>query len=113
MESFLAKVGLKAPYLIAGVFGGIFLVYFGGRPKTVREKIKAIITVILSAVATGYLTPLVISVSPDLVTGEYGLAFIIGLFGMGLIHGLLNFINDFIKDWSNTLNKLVRVIRGK
>jgi len=74
MENFLAKVGLKAPYLIAGVFGGIFLVYFGGRPKTIREKIKAITTVILSAISTGYLTPLVISCAPDLIRGEYGIA---------------------------------------
>jgi len=113
MENFLAKVGLKAPYLIAGVFGGIFLVYFGGRPKTIREKIKAITTVILSAISTGYLTPLVISCAPDLIRGEYGIAFIIGLFGMGLIHGFLNMINDFIKDWSGALKELVRIIRGR
>ena len=113
MEDFIAKLGLKIPHIIAGIFGGVFIVFFGQRPRTLRDRIGAFTTVILSAVATGYLTPLILSVHPAWITGEHGIAFVVGLFGMGVIHGTLNIVNKFVTDGIATIKSIRSIWFGK
>ena len=112
MEDIFAKVGLKSVHLFAGMIGGVFVIYFGKRPTSVAERIRAFFTVILSAISTAYLTPLIILYKPNWESGEHGIAFLIGLFGMGIIHGLVNFINkNFINDPMGTIKKIRDAIR--
>ena len=112
MEDLFAKVGLKSVHLFAGMVGGVFVVYFGKRPTSLREKIRAFFTVILSAISTGYLTPLVLVWQPSWESGEHGIAFLIGLFGMGVIHGILNFIQkNFVQDPAGAIKKIKDAFR--
>lgn len=112
MEDIFAKMGLKGAHLFAGLIGGAFVAFFGRKPITWREKLKAFITVIMSAILTGYLTPLVILKYPTWESAEHGLAFLIGLFGMGVVHGLLNVVQGFVEDPLGTFKKVKSAIRG-
>lgn len=112
MEDIFAKIGIKSAHLFAGFIGGVFVMYFGKRPTSIREKIRAFITVILSAVCTGYLTPLIISWQPDWESVEHGLAFLVGLFGMGVLHGFFNLVTAFTYDPIGVVKNIRNAIRG-
>lgn len=98
MEDMLAKLGLKGAHLLTGLIAGLMGLLFNKRPTTIREKIKAYAVVLSGAMLTGFLTPLVLLKWEWLQGAEYSVAFIVGLFGMGIIEAIFNFISKLKAD---------------
>ena len=109
MDDILAKFGLKIPYLITGAIAGVMGMVFNNKPRTTRQKIRSYVVVISGAVLTGYLTPLVFLYWEDLRSAEYSVAFILGLFGMGLIETIFVILNK-LKDNPIDVIKSIRNI---
>lgn len=85
MEDVLLKFGVKTGHLITGLVAGIMGLLFNKRPQTLRAKIRSYIVVLSGAVLTGYITPLILLKWDWLSGAEYSVAFVVGLFGMGVI----------------------------
>lgn len=85
MEDMLLKFGVKMGYLITGLIAGVMGLMFNKRPNTIKEKMRSYVVVLFGAVLTGYLTPLVLLNWKWLQEAEYSVAFVVGLFGMGII----------------------------
>lgn len=98
MEELLAKLGLKLVYLLTGLIGGSIALLFGGKIKTWRDKALAIIFVLAGSVVTGFVTPLILLWKPQWEVASYSIAFIVGIFGMGIIRDVFIFIYDFGKN---------------
>lgn len=98
MEDILAKLGLKGIHLITGLIAGIMGLLFNKRPQTVRENIRSYMVVLFGAILTGYITPLVLLKFDFLLSAEYSVAFVVGLFGMGVIEGGFKIIESLKKD---------------
>ena len=98
MEDIFAKLGVKGIHLLTGLLAGSIALIFGGKIKTWRDKLKAIIFVLAGAVVTGFITPLVMVWKPNWIEAEHSIAFIVGIFGMGVIRGMFQFMYDFGKN---------------
>ena len=98
MEDLLAKIGLKGAHLLTGLIAGVMGLVFNKRLTTIREKIRAYTIVLSGAILTGYITPLVLLKWEFLIGAEYSVAFVVGLFGMGLIEAIFNFIGRLKAD---------------
>ena len=92
MEDMLAKLGLKGAHLITGLIAGIMGLIFNKKPVSKKEKIKAYAVVLGGAILTGFLTPLVLLKWEWLLGAEYSVAFVVGLFGMGILETIFNLI---------------------
>lgn len=103
MEDVLAKLGIKGAHLVAGAIGASVALVFGGRVKTWTDRVKAFIVVIAGATITGYLTPLILLWKPQWEIAEHSIGFALGLFGMGIVAGLMEFVDKFRKDPIGTL----------
>lgn len=88
MEDMLLKFGIKAGHLITGLVAGLMGLLFNKRPQNFRQKIRSYLVVLSGAVTTGFITPLVLVKWDWLYDAEYSVAFILGLFGMGIIESL-------------------------
>ena len=106
MEDFLLKIGLKIPHFFVGLLAGIVGLLFNKRLFTLRDKVRAFLIVMSGSLVTGFITPLVFAWEPLLRPAEYGIAFLIGLFGMGIVQSLLSFLVEFSKDPKGTLSSL-------
>ena len=112
MEEILAKFGIKAAHLVTGIIGGAVGLLFGKPRKGIIAKLRAIITVIVGAVVTGYVTPLIFIWKPELETVEHAIAFVVGLFGMGVIEGVFNIISKFKTNPIESIRDLKKTIKG-
>lgn len=106
MEEYLMKAGIKLSHFVVGLLAGIITLIFNKRLFTLRDKVRAFFVVASGAIVTAFLTPLIIVWQPFLLPAEHGIAFLIGLFGMGVIQSLLSFLTDFSKDPKGTLSSL-------
>ena len=85
MEDFFAKIGVKIPHIITGLIAGAIGTLFNARPRTRVEKIKAYLIIASGAVVTAYITPLIVAWKPFFAEVEYSVAFMVGIFGMGIL----------------------------
>ena len=108
MEEMLAKLGIKGVHLITGLIGGSLALLFGKKIVTWRDKLISILFVLCGSIVTGFITPLVIIWIPSLGAASYSVAFVVGIFGMGVIRDIFYFLYDFGK---NPL-EYIRAIRG-
>ena len=84
----LLKLGIKTGHLITGFIAGLMGLMFNKRPQNFRQKVRSYLIVLSGAIATGFLTPLIFLKWSWLKDAEYSVAFIVGLFGMGIIESL-------------------------
>lgn len=103
----------KIGHIITGGIAGAMALIFNKYPRSKREKLKAFAIVFGGAVTTAFLTPLALVYIPVLQKAEYGVAFIIGLFGMGVLEGVYKIMQAFIVDPYGTIVKLKNAFRGK
>jgi len=95
MEDTLAKFGVKGAHLLTGLIAGVMGLIFNNKPRTLKEKIKAYIIVLAGAVLTGYITPLVLIKWDALLSVEHSVAFLVGLFGIGIAQGIFMVVSKF------------------
>lgn len=103
----------KIGHIITGGIAGAMALVFNKYPRTKREKIKAFAIVFGGAISTAFLTPLALLYLPVLQNAEYGVAFIIGLFGMGVLEAVYKVVQALIEDPYGTIVKLKNAFRGK
>lgn len=107
MEEILVKYGLKSAHLITGLIGGAVSLFFGKRKAvTMRDKLKSVMFVIVGAVVTGYSTPIILKANPSWSDNEHGIAFVIGLFGMGIVEGAFTVVNEYKKHPLDIIKKI-------
>ena len=82
------KFGLKTGHLVTGLIAGLMGLLFNKKPQNTRQKFRSYLIVLSGAIATGFLTPLALAKWRWLYDVEYSAAFVIGLFGMGIIESL-------------------------
>jgi hypothetical protein len=108
MEDFFFKTGVKISHFIVGLLAGIITLIFNKRLFTLKDRIRAFIVVASGAVVTAFITPLIIVWQPFMLPAEHGIAFLVGLFGMGVIQSLLSFLVAFTNDPSGTLSNILQ-----
>ncbi len=113
MEEILTKIGLKLGHVIIGLLGGAIALVFGHKRPTFRGKVRAVFIVILGAIATGFITPAILTLHPLWVNLEHAIAFVVGIFGMGLIEALLNLVTKFKDSPINTISDIWNIIFRK
>ena len=113
MEDLFAKIGLKAGHLIVGGIGAAIAVHLGEPPSTVRGKFKRTLIVIFSVFSTGFLTPLVLTWLPVIADSpaEYGVGFILGLYSLSMLNGIMKIVNGFVVDPIGTIKKIKDAFR--
>lgn len=97
MEDIFGKLGLKLAHILTGLLGGAVALIFGKTRPSLKEKIRAVFIVLAGSIVTGYVTPMVLLWKPTLIGVEHGIAFLIGIFGMGVVEGLLTWLSKFRK----------------
>lgn len=107
MEDLLAKFGIKLAHVITGLIAGSMGLLFNKKVLTRREKIRAYIIVVCGAILTGYLTPLLLVWAEWLQEAEYAVAFLVGLFGMGI----LEIIFDLIEGAKTNPTKIIELYK--
>lgn len=104
---------IKTPLLIIGAIGGALSVLFGtDKPRTVKEYLKATLFVLAGAIITNFLTPLIIHLMPSLDGLEHAIAFVFGLFGIGVVKALFNLIELLQNDFFGTLKNIRNIFKG-
>jgi len=106
MEEVLAKLGLKSAHLITGLVGGAVGLIFGKQKNTLMGKLKSIGVVIVGAIVTGYVTPIILNVKPHWENTEHSIGFLVGIFGMGIIEGFINLVKSFTKKPIKTIKSI-------
>lgn len=81
----LLKFGIKTGHIITGLIAGVMGLLFNKRPQDLRGKIRSYLVVLSGAIATAFITPLIVVKWSWLLDAEYSVAFVVGLFGMGII----------------------------
>lgn len=110
MEEYLIKFGLKTGHFISGFVAGIVGIIFN--KDDTRSKFRKWSIVCFGAICTGYLTPLVIKKWDWLLDVEYSVAFVVGLFGMGLIESVFVIINKLKNDPLSVIERLRKIWKG-
>lgn len=105
MDEILAKMGLKMGHLATGLIAGLMGFMFNKKPSNISEKIRSWVVVFSGAILTGYITPLVLLKWDFLESAEYSVAFVVGLFGMGIVESIFILINT-------KKNDLPAIIKG-
>ncbi|QQV90424.1 hypothetical protein Harreka1_17 [Olleya phage Harreka_1] len=101
---------VKLPLIIIGAIGGALSVLFGeNKPRTLREYLKATSFVFAGAIVTNFLTPLAMHFIPSLVGLESAVAFIVGLFGVGVVKALFNVVKMLTTDFFGTIKKFKEI----
>lgn len=96
----------KIPYIVVGAIGGAVSVVFGkNKPKTIRQYARSSIFILIGAVITNFLTPLIIKLIPSLEGVEHGTGLVVGLFGIGAIEAIYKVIHDLQSDPYGTIKK--------
>lgn len=101
---------IKAPLIIIGAIGGALSVLFGTqKPRTVKEYLKATSFIFAGAIITNFLTPLSIHLMPSLAGLESAVAFIVGLFGVGVVKALFGVVSMLSSDFFGTVKKFKEI----
>lgn len=95
MEDFFAKMGVKIPHIITGLIAGAIGTLFNARPRTQWEKIRSYCIIASGAIVTAFVTPLIVAWKPFFADVEYSVAFIVGIFGMGILEGIYKIVQRF------------------
>jgi len=95
MEDYLIKFGIKTGHLITGLIAGAMSLVFSQRPRNLREKVRSYFIVIFGSLATAYITPVIVLKWIWLQSVDYSVAFVVGLFGMGLIESIFALLYKF------------------
>lgn len=103
---FWTKIGLKGGHVMTGLIAGIMGFLFNKKPSTITEKIRSYLVVLSGAVLTGFLTPLVLLKWDLLSDAEYSVAFVVGLFGMGIIESLFVLVNKLKENPLDIMKKI-------
>ena len=106
MDELKMKLGIKLGYVITGLLGGLMSLMFNKRPKTRMEKIKSYTIVVLGALLTGYITPLILLKWSAFQNVEYSIAFIVGLFGMGITEAIFVLIQKLKENPIETIKSI-------
>ena len=106
MEEMLAKLGLKSAHLITGLLGGAVGLIFGKKKTTLMGKLRSIGIVIVGAIVTGYVTPVILIAKPHWENTEHSIGFLVGIFGMGIIEGFMNLVKSFKKNPISTIKSI-------
>lgn len=101
----LSKFGLKLIHIIPALIGGIIAVLFGRKNRTTKEWFQSVFVIVIGSVATGYITPIILAWQPQWESVEHSIGFVVGIFGMGVIEGLLNIVKKFIMNPLATLKE--------
>lgn len=112
MEDILMKFGVKTGHFITGLIAGIMGLLFNKRPQNFRQKVRSYFVVLSGAVLTAYLTPLVLLKWQFLNEAEYSVAFVVGLFGMGIVESIFMLIVK-LKNDPVTVGQAIRDIFKK
>ena len=113
MEDIIAKLGLKGMHLLTGLLGGAVALIFGKKRNTIPDKIHALCIVLAGAVCTAYFTPMLFVWKPSFENAEHGIAFVIGIFGMGIIEGIMNIVYKFKDNPIDTFKYIFDVFRKR
>ena len=107
----MEELGIKTMHLITGFLGGSLAIFFGKKVHTIRDKIRAFLTVVAGSVVTGFATPAMILWKPTWESAEHSIAFFIGLVGMGVIEGILNLVMKFKHKPVETIKEVKDIIK--
>lgn len=117
MEDMLLKYGIKAGHLITGLVAGVMGLLFNKRPQTLRAKIRSYFVVLSGALMTGYITPLILLKWKWLIGAEYSVAFVVGLFGMGVVETGFIIVKKLkenpLEVINNIIDKINKLRRGE
>lgn len=97
LDTLAQILGVKKATFIAGLIGGVLSLKFIEGLSTWPQKVS---TALGGAFAATYLAPFVVD-HLAIKSGEYGVAFVIGLFGMSFFAALTKTIQG--TDWSELL----------
>lgn len=106
MEELAMKLGIKLGYVVTGLLGGLMSLMFNKKPRTRLEKIRSYVIVVLGALLTGYITPLILLKWSAFQNVEYSIAFIVGLFGMGITEAIFVLIQKLKTDPIGTITSI-------
>ena len=106
MEDIFAKLGIKLSHLIIGFLAGGVGLVFNKKPSSKRAKIKIYVIIVSGAILTGFVTPVILLWQTWLTGAEHGVAFLIGIFGMGVIEATLSFLKVFRENPMESINKM-------
>ena len=109
MEDVLMKFGIKTGHVITGLLASGIGLIFNKRVHTLREKIRGYFVVICGSILTGYITPLILLKWKWLDSAEYSVAFVFGLFGMGIVESIFLLISK-LKENPIQVGKAIRDI---
>lgn len=113
MKTEMAMDEFKIGHAITGILAGAISLLFNKYPRTRVEKFRAFFIVAGGAVTTAFLTPLLLAYFKWMENAEYGVAFILGLFGMGVLEGIYKVVQAFVVNPIETLEKIKKAWRGE
>jgi hypothetical protein len=102
LDSILVKYGLNIGFALSGFFGALLLAL-----KSKGQKISTSIATVLAGTAcANYLTPLVITILPEVIRtdAKYGVAFMMGFAGLKGLEVIINIITDYLKNRKLNIN---------
>ena len=106
MEDLLAKLGLKAVYLVSGFFGAIITLIFNKN----LGYLKSVILVVGGTIGATFLTPLLIGLIPFFLEHEPTAGFLCGFLSMGMLGGLFRVSDRFKSDPIQTLKDIKKIL---
>ena len=112
MEDFFAKMGVKIPHIITGLIAGAIGALFNERPRTRWEKIRSYCIIASGSVVTAFVTPLIVAWKPFFADVEYSVAFIVGIFGMGILEGMYKVVKRFNSSPFEVMEAFKKIWRG-
>ena len=107
----LVKGGLKGGHFLFGFIAGVVGLMFSQKPQNNKQRLKLFFIFLCGTVSTGILTPLVLLKWEWLLTAEYSVAFVIGLFGMGLIEAAFKILNNLKQHPLQVLKSLREIFK--
>ena len=107
----LVKSGLKGGHFLFGFIAGVVGLMFSQKPNSWRGRLRMFFIFIAGTLTTGMLTPLVLLKWQWLYTAEYSVAFVIGLFGMGLVEAGFRIITKLKQNPLSVLKSLREVFK--
>ena len=107
----LVKSGLKGGHFLFGFIAGIVGLMFSQKPDSWRGRLRLFFIFIAGTVTTGVLTPLVLLKWQWLLSAEYSVAFVVGLFGMGLIEAGFRLITKLKQNPLSVLKSLKDIFK--
>lgn len=107
----LVKGGLKSGHFIFGFIAGAVGLLFSQKPRNNTDRLKMFLIFVAGTISTGMLTPIVVLKWEWLSTVEYSVAFVIGLFGMGLIEAVFKILKSLKNNPLAVLKSLKEIFK--